>query len=80
MASGLRSGSLLRLAELYPFCKGAATGSAGSVSYRIAHCLGHGYDALLVGGGVARILPNLIVYTGAAEYGKPAVQRVFGLD
>jgi Icc protein len=31
-------------------------------------------------GGVARILPNLVVYTGAAEYRKPAVQRVFDLD
>jgi predicted MPP superfamily phosphohydrolase len=31
-------------------------------------------------GGVARILPNLVVHTGAAEYGKPAVQRVFDLD
>jgi len=27
--------------------------------------------------GVARILPNLVVYTGAAEYGSPIVQRVF---
>jgi hypothetical protein len=27
--------------------------------------------------GVARILPNLVVYTGAAEYGSPMVQRVF---
>jgi predicted MPP superfamily phosphohydrolase len=27
--------------------------------------------------GVAQILPNLVVYTGAAEYGKPIIQRVF---
>jgi Icc protein len=27
--------------------------------------------------GVAQILPNLVVYTGAAEYGNPIVQRVF---
>jgi Icc protein len=27
--------------------------------------------------GVAQILPNLVVYTGAAEYGNPMVQRVF---
>ena len=27
--------------------------------------------------GVAQILPNLVVYTGAAEYGIPIVQRVF---
>ena len=27
--------------------------------------------------GVAQILPNLVVYTGAAEYGSPIVQRVF---
>ncbi|HUU68278.1 MAG TPA: metallophosphoesterase [Planctomycetota bacterium] len=29
------------------------------------------------GSGVVRILPNLIVYTGGAEYGRPEVQRVF---
>ena len=28
-------------------------------------------------GGVAQILPNLTVYTGAADYGRPAVQHVF---
>ena len=28
-------------------------------------------------GGVAQILPNLTVYTGAADYGRPALQRVF---
>jgi len=29
--------------------------------------------------GVARILPNLVVYTGAAEYGSPIVQRLLDL-
>jgi predicted MPP superfamily phosphohydrolase len=32
------------------------------------------------GAGEARILPNLLVLTGAAEYGKPALQRVFEFD
>lgn len=30
--------------------------------------------------GIARILPNLIVFTGEAEYGKPQVQRVFEIE
>jgi predicted MPP superfamily phosphohydrolase len=30
--------------------------------------------------GIARILPNLMVFTGEAEYGKPQVQRVFEIE
>jgi Icc-related predicted phosphoesterase len=30
--------------------------------------------------GSARILDNLIVYTGQAQYGEPALQRVFELE
>lgn len=29
--------------------------------------------------GIARILPNLVVHTGSAEYGNPAIQRIFEL-
>ncbi len=28
-------------------------------------------------GGVAQIPPDLTIYTGAADYGRPALQRVF---
>lgn len=31
------------------------------------------------GKGEVTILPNLLVYTGGAEYGKPAIQKVFNI-
>lgn len=32
------------------------------------------------GGGITQILPNLTVYTGAAEYVNPRIQKVFAWD
>lgn len=32
------------------------------------------------GGGESSILPNLVVYTGAARYSRPTVQRIFNWD
>jgi predicted MPP superfamily phosphohydrolase len=32
------------------------------------------------GGGSSEILPNLVTYTGPAEYGRPAIQKVFEWD
>lgn len=32
------------------------------------------------GAGETQVMPNLLAITGGAEYGRPKVQRVFGVE
>jgi len=60
-------------------CRAASDRLAALMSAHPNHTMtvlcGHTHSS-----GVARILPNLVVHTGGAQYGKPAIQQVLELE